>query len=126
MTSVRLTLPFPPKLLSPNGRPKHWGALHEAKKRYRHACKVLATDVRNLSSFSYPLKSPVQARVIFVVPRGLLPDEDNCTASFKAGWDGIVDSKLLVDDSPEHLHVVETLVQRGPKREVRVLLEDAS
>lgn len=29
-------------------------------------------------------------------------------------------------DRYEYLHVVETLVQRGPKREVRVLLEDAS
>lgn len=126
MTSVRLTLPFPPRELSPNYRPKHWGALYRAKKAYREACEVLARDVRNTSGVSYPLKSPVQARVIFAVARGELPDEDNCTASFKAGWDGIVDSKLLVDDSPEHLHVVETLVQRGPKREVRVLLEDAS
>lgn len=115
MTSVRLTLPFPPRALSPNAR-VHWAVKAAAVKDYRFACMVIAKNK------GVRFTGAVKARLIFECGSRLW-DQDNCTAAFKAGWDGIVDSRLLVDDSPEHLHVVETLVQKGTKREVRVLLE---
>ncbi|MGD9885330.1 MAG: hypothetical protein AB7U95_35045 [Reyranella sp.] len=123
--TVELVLGFPPRKLSPNARPSRY-ELARIKKAYREACKIDALKVRNTTAIDYPLASQVTARVVFVVPKGDLPDEDNCTASFKAGWDGIVDSKLISDDSPKHLHVEETLVIRGARREVRVTLVGAS
>jgi len=124
-TVVMLSLPWPYKGLSPNARTSHFG-LARTKKRYRNDCRVLALQVRNSEDVEYPLRAPVTARVVFSVPKGELPDEDNAIASFKAGWDGIVDAKLIIDDSPAYLHVEETLVMRGAKREVRIELRSAS
>lgn len=122
--TVTLVLDYPPRYLSPNARPNRF-RLTEAKREYRLACKVDALKVRNGQNIKYPLRAPVTARVVFSVPKGDLPDEDNCTASFKAGWDGIVDSGLISDDNPNVLHVAETLVMRGARREVRVELRGA-
>lgn len=119
MKSVRLVLPFPPRDLSPNVR-VHWAVKAASARNYRGLCKVEALNAANRRSIK--LQPPVRARVLFVCGSRLW-DQDNCTAAFKAGWDGIVESGLIPDDNPEVLQVVETLVQKGTKREVRVLLE---
>ena len=123
MTAVRLVLPFPPRNLSPNVH-AHWAVKAADARSYRFTCKVLALKARAKLA-TYPLPSPVQARIIFVGGNRTLPDTDNALASFKAGVDGLVDAKLITDDSPEHFQIVELLVRRGDKREVRVLLESA-
>lgn len=121
MSLVRVTLPYPPKALSPNGRPSTWEKAR-AVKAYRTDCFLLGKQARPAS---YPLRSPVQARIVFqVAGPGPLPDEQNALAAFKAGIDGLVDARLMVDDSPAHFHIADVLVQRGPRREVRVLLEE--
>jgi crossover junction endodeoxyribonuclease RusA len=118
---VHLQLPFPPKTLSPNDRPNRWDK-SAAIRDYRGICKVEALVARDRKTIA--LKAPVKARVTFVChPR--LWDEDNCTAAFKAGWDGIVDSGLIPGDSPDLLHV-ETEVIKGSKAMVLVRLEDGS
>ena len=123
-TTVELILPWPYKGLSPNARLMPL-ALARVKARYKKDCKVLALAVRNGQNIDYPLRAPVNARIVFSVPKGDLPDEDNAIASFKAGMDAIVDSKLLIDDNPEHLHS-EVVITRGARREVRVELRGAS
>lgn len=114
---ITLTLPFPPRDLSPNARPNRWVKAAEAK-NYRYACKVEALKVRDRKRIA--LQAPVRAVVTFSCGSHLW-DEDNCTAAFKAGWDGIVDSGLIPGDSPDLLHV-ETRVVKGKKRNVTVEL----
>jgi crossover junction endodeoxyribonuclease RusA len=89
---MKVSLPFPDKILSPNARP-HWAALAKAKKAYRRACYwsarplglLDATVLHVTITFNPPL--PRRAR-----------DEDNMVASFKSGADGVADA-ITVDDS---------------------------
>ena len=43
MLTLTLTLPWPPKELSPNAR-QHWSKLAKAKKAYRDACAWTAKE----------------------------------------------------------------------------------
>lgn len=92
MTVLNITLPWPPKELSPNAR-LHWSKLAKAKKAYRYACAVQArvqgaqrieADKLHLSLTFYP---PTR--------RGF--DLDNALARMKSGLDGLADV-LGVDD----------------------------
>jgi crossover junction endodeoxyribonuclease RusA len=115
--NVHLHLPFPPRALSPNARPGMWGKAN-AVKTYRQDCYHLALQARDRKTIA--LQAPVKAVVTFTCwPQ--VWDEDNATAAFKAGWDGIVDSGLIPGDSPDLLHV-ETVVVKGKPAGVRVEL----
>ena len=115
---ITIILPFPPADLNPNRRP-FWAVKAAAVKNYRHACKIKADEVRDRKTIT--LKAPVRAVVTFYCGTKVW-DQDNLTAAFKAGWDGIVESGLIPDDSSDKLHV-ETHVVGGPKRRVVVELE---
>lgn len=91
--SQTITLPWPPKDLSPNARVHHQ-VLARVKKDYKHACgwqakaqglKPSAIDALHLNITFYP---PCKRR----------RDLDNMLASIKSGLDGIADV-LGVDDS---------------------------
>ena len=88
-----LTLPWPPKELSPNAR-HHWGALSRAKKAYRAACAWTAKEqgARKVEA------DALAVRITFVPPDRRARDTDNMLASIKAGLDGLADV-LGVDDS---------------------------
>lgn len=88
-----LTMPWPPKELSPNAR-LHWAQLARAKKKYREACAWTA-----LSQRATRLEADrIHVRLTFYPPTRRAIDLDNCLARFKAGIDGLVDI-LGVDDS---------------------------
>lgn len=90
---LTVTLPWPPKELSPNFR-GHWTTVARAKKSYREACAWTA---------KLHGASPIQADRLhltleFVPPSRRAFDLDNALASCKAGLDGLADV-LGVDDS---------------------------
>jgi crossover junction endodeoxyribonuclease RusA len=92
--AVSFDLPFPDKLLWPNGRTKQWGAKHRVVKaaRFQAWGAALAAGVT---------KADPEARVSLAVTvhpktRNLI-DRDNCVASLKSYIDGLADA-LGVDD----------------------------
>ena len=90
---VVLTLPWPPKELSPNAR-MHWSALAKAKKAYRAACAWTAREqgARRIEA------EKLHLALVFYPPNRRAFDLDNALASLKAGLDGLADV-LGVDDS---------------------------
>ena len=92
MTTLQLTLPWPPKELSPNAR-IHWSKLAKAKKAYRAACAWTATEqgVRRIEA------ERLHLTITFVPPNRRAHDLDNCLARMKSGLDGLADV-LGVDD----------------------------
>jgi hypothetical protein len=94
MTAITFTLPFPDKLLWPNGRTRSYMAKHRAVKSHRGWAKVAALAAKA------PKADPA-GRVsvaITVHPKTRNPiDADNAVASFKSYADGIADA-LGVDD----------------------------
>lgn len=94
MTPLHITLPWPPRALSPNVR-VHYMALARAKKRYRQAChlQAIAGHCRQMAP-----DTRLHLRLTFVPPDKRRRDLDNLIASMKAGLDGVADA-LGVDDS---------------------------
>lgn len=90
---LTLTLPWPPRELSPNVR-QHWSKLAQAKRRYRAACYLAAKSqgARELDA------EQLAVRMRFVPPDRRARDLDNLIASMKAGLDGLADA-IGVDDS---------------------------
>ena len=92
MTTLQLTLPWPPADLSPNAR-QHWSKLARAKKAYRTACAWTAKEqgAKRIEAERLHLS------ITFVPPNRRAHDLDNCLARMKSGLDGLADV-LGVDD----------------------------
>lgn len=88
-----ITLPWPPKELSPNAR-MHWARLAKAKKAYRAACAWQAK-----AQGAQPITADrLHLTLTFHAPTRRSFDLDNALARCKAGLDGLCDV-LGVDDS---------------------------
>lgn len=94
----QITLPWPPKGLSPNDR-LHHQALAKLKKLYREECGWQC-KVQGLKGL--PGAEKVLVHVAFFPPRKGRRDLDNCLASIKSGLDGVADV-LGVDDGKWHI-----------------------
>jgi crossover junction endodeoxyribonuclease RusA len=90
---MRITLPWPPKQLSPNAR-LHWATKAKAVASYRSDCgwRARAQGVHPVDVKYLPM------RVTFHPPDARRRDRDNLIASCKALMDGLSDA-LGVDDS---------------------------
>lgn len=89
-----LTLPWPPKQLSPNVR-IHWATKAKHAKGYKTACYAI-TKSAGLPT-PYPT-GKIALRLDFCPPNRHKRDLDNLLASMKAGIDGVAWA-LGVDDS---------------------------
>lgn len=92
MTVLSITLPWPPKELSPNAR-LHWSKLARAKKSYRYACVVQA----KAQGAQRITADKLHVSLMFYPPSRRAFDLDNALARMKSGLDGLADV-LGVDD----------------------------
>lgn len=88
-------LPWPSRVLSPNGR-AHWRELAKAKKQYRLIAFVMARKCGVLGGM---VKGDQRLRLTLTFHPAVKRDRDidNLLASMKAGLDGLADA-LMVDD----------------------------
>ena len=110
-----LDLPFPAKILWPNGRGHHMRR-HEAAKKHKGWARVAALSQRA----DAPAGGSLRLIATFhCKPAGPLPDKDNAGASLKAYQDGIAWA-LQVDDR----HFAQPLVRFGDRcRFGKVIIE---
>lgn len=90
---MKITLPWPPAILSPNDR-SHWRKKNKAKKPYKEACYYLGITARRIE---LPPEGPIPVTITFHPPDNRRRDRDNMIASFKAGQDGFA-MAIGVDD----------------------------
>lgn len=88
----RLALPWPPKELSPNYS-GHWAPQASAKKKYRFAVRMLATQAK----WELPEDGKICLEVEFYPPDKRPRDKDNMIGAFKAGQDGLADAWKVND-----------------------------
>jgi crossover junction endodeoxyribonuclease RusA len=92
---VIVTIPWPHRDLSPNARHSHWAPLAHQKKIARICARYLALEA-GAKKRTFPERPNVT--VTFHPPTmGVVADDDNMKASFKAARDGIADA-IGVDD----------------------------
>ncbi|WP_313534366.1 hypothetical protein [Sphingomonas sp.] len=107
-------LPWPPRILSPNGRGHHM-AVHKAKKKAKRVggeAVILAGRPR------FPKDAPLAVTLTFHPPMRNAPDEDNAIAGLKAYLDGIAGA-LGVDDK---LFRLQRPIMAEPVKGGRVLV----
>lgn len=94
-----VTLPWPPKELSPNAR-LHWSKKSKAAKAYRRVCHLLTLEA-GLRGIDW--EGDIHVWMDFYPPDRRARDDDNMVAAFKSGRDGIADA-LGVDDKRFRIH----------------------
>lgn len=97
MTAITITLPLPPRALSPNGR-SHWAIKAKAVKRYRADAAIAAMAAMNEVGIAPPRWERATATVRVYKRTAHRTDSDNMTASLKAGIDGIADAGVIAND----------------------------
>jgi crossover junction endodeoxyribonuclease RusA len=98
---VNITLPWPPRDLSPNARHGHWASHARAKKAYRIAC---AWEAKVQGIKPIPPDSRPTVSLTFVPPDRRARDRDNMLAAMKSGLDGLADV-LGCDDRQWRLQI---------------------
>lgn len=119
--SVTITLPLPPRELSPNSR-CHWSAKARAVHRYRAAACLAMRIATHFEVLGWA-RATVAIRYWFGDRRRR--DADNLLAQLKAAFDGIADAGLIVNDSGLTYLPVEVGVDRGRER-VEITVEKQS
>lgn len=111
-----ITLPLPPKELSPNARPHHM-AKAKKKREYRQLAAVLATN--ELDS-SCPWKSAT-VRIRWYHKTMRFPDKDNALGWLKCAWDGLEDAGVVENDRDmTYLPVEMAKDKNNPRVEIEV------
>jgi crossover junction endodeoxyribonuclease RusA len=91
---IYITLPLPPRELSPNAR-AHWATKARATKRYRQAACVEAV----LAGVPEAPWTAATVLLRFFFRTRARRDRDNLLASMKAAFDGLADAGVVRDDS---------------------------
>ena len=101
MVIARVTLPWPPKELSPNAR-VHWSKLAKAKKAYRAECayQAMYQGARGVKA------EKLHVSLVFYPPTRRAFDLDNALARMKSGLDGLA-GVLGVDDKHWSLSIAK-------------------
>ena len=104
-----VTLPWPDKALSPTAR-GHWAKKSAQAKRYRSACKLKTLAAIRAGGWNVQALrnlviagGSVHVFLDFYPPDRRARDDDNVTAAFKSGRDGLADA-LKIDDCNFRTH----------------------
>jgi Holliday junction resolvase RusA-like endonuclease len=121
--NIRITLPLPPKELSPNytvgSRGQRLGKAAKTKK-YRWGAKV-ATVVETAGKRGMSHWPAAEVQCTFYYKDTRRRDKDNALASLKAAFDGIADAGLVGDDSAlTYLPVKMLKSKENPRVEIEI------
>lgn len=115
---IRVVLPWPDKLLWPNGPRGNTFAVSRLKKEYRHDAEWATISARGSGKFEHDGEIPIKL-IVRAKPYGPLPDKDNCVAAMKVGLDAIA-KQLGVNDRLFAAPTVEFAAPRNGTIEVEV------
>lgn len=115
---VTITLPLPPRVLSPNAR-CHWAQKSKAVKAYRQAACLAGMQ------YAAPAWARAMTRVTWYTKTKRHPDADNALSSLKACWDGLKDARIITDDNELGHHPIRFEVDKKNPR-VEIAIEEAA
>lgn len=114
-----VTLPYPDKRLWPNGSRSNRHAISRLKKAARHAAGWAAIEYRSKHGLPDYGEGKLSVRLtVYALPKGPLPDADNCVAAVKAYLDGIAE-QIGVNDR----RFAAPLVEFGKPRTGHISIE---
>lgn len=117
MIFLSVSLPFPARILFPNGR-THWRIRARSAKAYRAAGYFYTKQ--ELARSSVPESDErIGVQLAFYPPDRRHRDEDNCIAAMKSALDGVADA-LGVND--KRFHLLEPLFISEPVKGGKVVV----
>lgn len=126
--SLVFEVPLPPKQLSSNRSHDHWRGRAAATAEYRQLVGWLAKEKAVAERWPVAICGVNRVSLVFGVKgsrkagRYAPRDEANAVAAFKAGFDGLVDAGLLVDDSRRYMELGEVVISPAVGPFVRVIV----
>jgi len=113
--SLTLDLPLPPKACSPNFK-GHWGEKGRATKQYREAARLICYASKPKGWNAERVRIHAEFFLSRHDTRGYHPlDKQNAIASIKAAIDGLVDAKLIPNDSNHKIVWEDPILHRSQK-----------
>lgn len=116
--ALTVVVSIPSRTLSPNARPAHWAVKFKATKKAR----VEAWAAAQVAMYEANVKGgwkDATCSVVWHARTNRRRDKDNCLASLKAVFDGLVDAGLLHDDNAlTHLPLVILVDAKNPRVEL--------
>lgn len=111
--SLPLEVSYPPRILNPNKKSKHWGPKARAAKTYRFEVYWATKEALQKGWITVPETPRTNVHLIFTPPMetGAVPDDDNMEAAFKAGRDGLA---LALNRDDRHFTVTREVLPRDP------------
>ena len=123
--TLTVTVGIPSRILNPNSR-QHWSIVMKAKKRARVEAWAAAQVAMHEAGEKGGWKEATCA-VHWYARTNRKRDADNCLASLKATFDGLVDAGLLQDDSDlTHLPMRMFTDARNPRVELQLKRQEQS
>jgi hypothetical protein len=119
---VRIEIPMlPPAELNPNAR-VHWTERATATKELRKAAWAVAYNENPIHEVLF---EKAKISVTFVCPGNQVPpDPDNAMTMLKPALDGLVDAKILRDDTRHHVsYVLPYKYEVNPERAPLIIME---
>lgn len=134
--SITFCVPLPPRSLSPNHDHKHWAK--RSREPYRSAVTETAIVERVNNHWGSPARhvrvsllfgtkhTPQQRQIARRDPNADYEPMDlgNAIAAFKAGFDGLVDAGLFIDDRHENMSLGSVRITDKDGPWVRVTIEE--
>lgn len=93
--TLTITLPIPPKELSPNARP-HFQAKAKKVKQYRN--RAMLEVLAQVPGGYKPMFKRAEVHIDWFTETARRMDGDNALACLKSAFDGVTDSGFLSDD----------------------------
>lgn len=110
---MKLILPWPPSILSPNRR-EHWAEKAPFKNKYRYACGLIA--MKEVPEFP---DGKIDLKITFYPPHNKM-DDDNIIGCFKAGRDGIADGWGVNDKRFRPIYSFGDSDKSNPRVEIEI------
>jgi Holliday junction resolvase RusA-like endonuclease len=126
--TITFDVPLPPRACSSNGSHGHWRKKSAAAKQYR---KDVGWDAMVARADAVPERMKRRVSLVFGIKGGRKAalyqprDVPNAVSAFKAGFDGLTDAGLLVDDSRTWMELGEVKIDPNHGPWVRVTVEEA-
>jgi len=113
--SIRLEIPMLPSPKSnPNAR-VHWVDRHGAARDFRKAAWAIAYNANPAHDVMFQ-KARIKVTLVYKGHQ-TVPDPDNLIAMLKPALDGIVDAKIIPNDTTDHVrYVLPMLYDVDPQR----------
>ena len=117
---MKLILPLPGYILSPNARP-HFHPKAKATREYRWIVMVAAQAWCSVNEHTFPWQEAT-IQLTYHFEKKARRDPDNLLFLFKAGFDGLRDAGILMDDDLlTHLPVKKFTGSKDPRLEMEVM-----